>query len=173
MKRIPRHNQYRDLLSASIDGRLMAKDQPKLDRHLASCAECRNERISLQWATGLLKQSPALVTPRSFRLSAVPAPAARSLAWPMRAAMAGAALAAVVLAAVFSGDLAGLFNVSSAPANGSELRVQPGLPDQPLFPTAQRFPVHAVEYVLLGAVVALGVASIVMGLKVRAARRKL
>ena len=52
---------YQPLLSPSLDGALSPKEQDALDRHLASCAECRAARTRLQTTVALLRPIPSLI----------------------------------------------------------------------------------------------------------------
>lgn len=54
----PDHNTYREWLDLEADGRLEREEERAyLEEHLASCAECREEREELRAFEGLLRSS--------------------------------------------------------------------------------------------------------------------
>ncbi len=64
----------RERLSAYLDGELAPADAAALERHLAACAECRDELAGLREVRALLRALPAPRLPRSFALPATAAP---------------------------------------------------------------------------------------------------
>jgi anti-sigma factor RsiW len=62
MKR-PDHNTYREWLNLDVDGQLPRSQRDELDRHLAGCAECREEREELLALEALLQKSSIPVRP--------------------------------------------------------------------------------------------------------------
>lgn len=58
----------RERLSAYLDGELAAADAAALERHLAECAECRDEVTGLREVRALLRALPQPALPRSFAL---------------------------------------------------------------------------------------------------------
>ena len=62
MKR-PDHNTYREWLNLDVDGQLPRPQRDELDRHLAGCAECREERDDLMALDTLLQTSGVPVRP--------------------------------------------------------------------------------------------------------------
>ena len=70
---IGRHRHIKpERLSESLDGRLPAGAQARIDRAVASCAYCREDLESLQATRSLLREMPPLTLPRSFVLPAAP-----------------------------------------------------------------------------------------------------
>ncbi|HKS68809.1 MAG TPA: zf-HC2 domain-containing protein, partial [Ktedonobacterales bacterium] len=60
----------RERLSAYLDGELAPGDDAALERHLATCAECRDELAGLREVRALLRALPQPALPRSFALPA-------------------------------------------------------------------------------------------------------
>lgn len=58
----------RERLSAYLDGELAPDDVAALERHLATCAECRDELAGLREVRTLLRALPQPALPRSFVL---------------------------------------------------------------------------------------------------------
>ncbi|MBI3966924.1 MAG: zf-HC2 domain-containing protein [Chloroflexi bacterium] len=86
-------------LSEYLDGGLPAEERVAIDRHLATCADCRAELESLRATVVALRALPTLRAPRSFVLSAAVVPAPRPplrLTW-VPAASAGLAMVLAVL----------------------------------------------------------------------------
>lgn len=75
----------RERLSAYLDGELAPGDAAAIERHLASCAECRDELAGLREVRTLLRALPQPALPRSF---ALPSTAATPAAAPPRAPVA-------------------------------------------------------------------------------------
>lgn len=75
----------RERLSAYLDGELAPGDAAALERHLAECAECRDELAGLRNVRALLRALPQPELPRSF---ALPSTTATSAAAPPRAPVA-------------------------------------------------------------------------------------
>jgi anti-sigma factor RsiW len=69
-KMINEHEACRQDLSVYIDGRLTQRERARVERHLSSCASCREELSSLRMTLSLLRAVPALKPPRNFRLPA-------------------------------------------------------------------------------------------------------
>ena len=60
----PDHNTCREWLDLDADNRLEGEEErARLDEHLASCAECREERQELRAFAGLLRRSAVEVRP--------------------------------------------------------------------------------------------------------------
>ncbi len=62
-----RCKRARKFLPLHMDGRLAARHQQALDRHLATCAACRQEFAGLKRAVGLLRTLPDLRPPADFK----------------------------------------------------------------------------------------------------------
>ena len=76
------HRRVGELLSAYLDGRVTGDEQAAVDRHLATCADCRRDLDELRWTVGLLREMPAVPVPRSFAIPAAqPRPASGLWAW--------------------------------------------------------------------------------------------
>ncbi len=73
----------RECLSAYLDGELAPADAAALERHLAACAECRDELAALREVRALLRALPPPALPRSFALP--PNAAARAARTPAAA----------------------------------------------------------------------------------------
>ena len=76
----------RERLSAYLDGELAPADAAALERHLAECAECRDELAALREVRTLLRALPQPPLPRSFVLPPTTAPRAvrqPSPEWPV------------------------------------------------------------------------------------------
>ena len=108
------HQQYRELLSEHLDGRLDVDDRRRLEQHLATCDECVRELESLRATVGLLQRVPMIETPRSFQLQETPAERAPrpALLWSMQLSTA---MAAMLLVALVSADLTGVFGDGTTP----------------------------------------------------------
>ena len=123
-----RHGRFRDLLSPYIDGCLDAPAAARLERHLGTCAVCREDLRTLRGTVGLLHALPHAVPGRSFALESRPEVAAgppRYL-WGLRVATAAASVGLVLLVA---GDLLGAFARDVPQAadmrDGAEEQVRP------------------------------------------------
>ena len=77
----------RERLSAYLDGELAPGDAAALERHLATCAECRVELAGLREVRALLRALPQPALPRSFALppTAATTSARRAAAHPLPA----------------------------------------------------------------------------------------
>jgi len=108
----PDHNTYREWLTLDADGMLDGGERALLDDHLASCADCREERDENLALDALLQRS-ALPVRADFResvMSALP-----TAGWEARSPRAWRFTAAVI---VLLGALAAaLMSAGSAPAS--------------------------------------------------------
>jgi hypothetical protein len=108
-----RHRRLRVQLSAYIDGALDAAGVERLEAHLAACERCGAEIEELRATVAVLKGLPQAELPRSFVLSAEHAAAGRPprpaapLAFGMRIAAAGVAVALAAVLMVDLGDFGG------------------------------------------------------------------
>ena len=96
------------LIGMARSGDLDAPDAARLERHLGTCAICREALRALRATVGLLRSLPRAVPGRSFTLERRPEVAAdppRYL-WGLRAATVAASVGLVLLVA---GDLLGAF----------------------------------------------------------------
>jgi len=95
-------------LSAYMDGELDPSDAARVEKHLKTCSECRQELDSLCQLTSLLRQVPAKKPPRSFLVSETAATERRRLrgrTWVYGTMRAASVLATLLLVFVIGGDL--------------------------------------------------------------------
>ena len=110
---LDRHRRLRAQLSAYIDGALDAPAVDRVEAHLAGCERCRAEMEDLRATIAALKELPQAEVPRSFVLSPEQAAARRPpqpavpLAFGMRVATAGVAVALVAVVMADLGDFGG------------------------------------------------------------------
>jgi len=64
------HALCQEDLSAYLDGRLTSRENDRLERHLATCAQCRADLEALRHTVALLRIVPDARPPRSFLLPA-------------------------------------------------------------------------------------------------------
>lgn len=103
------HRFTAENLSAYIDRELTAAERSRVERHLATCAECRRDVESLQETVALLRRVPARPVPRSFTLPAsARAVQARQRRWntAFGALRTATVTIATMLVLVFAGDAA-------------------------------------------------------------------
>ncbi|NLG50328.1 MAG: hypothetical protein GX552_09495 [Chloroflexi bacterium] len=62
------HRFAAENLSAYLDGRLTVLEKDRLERHLTTCSDCRQELSTLRATVALLRQAPMRPVPRSFTL---------------------------------------------------------------------------------------------------------
>ena len=111
----------RERLSAYLDGELAPGDVAALERHLAECAECRDELAGLREVRALLRALPQPALPRTFALpptatkteshEAHAPPPARPLPARNRRTAAPAAVPRLARAAQWVGGLAASFGL--------------------------------------------------------------
>lgn len=110
-------------LSEHLDGCLPAAEAEKVESHLESCLQCREEFESLQYTVKLLNRVPEVSPRRVFTLDVAPepalAPVARGLRVPAWSYGAAASVAVMLFVAVLSADLTG------------SLEGEPRVPDVP------------------------------------------
>jgi hypothetical protein len=101
------HELVSEQLSAYMDRQLATPARAQVERHLATCAECREELRSMQWTRQLLQQAPVARVPRSFVIREADVARARpatrrgsvlALRW-------ASSMVALLLVLVFAGDL--------------------------------------------------------------------
>jgi hypothetical protein len=98
-------------LSPYMDGQLSERERARVQAHLKSCAECRDELRTLRWTQGLARQMPVMPVPRSFivreaDLETQRIARPRPLLVPALARLqTAAAIVAVLLVTVVAGDL--------------------------------------------------------------------
>lgn len=71
--------RQRDALSALLDGELEPERRQQLERHLATCEQCRAEHASLGLTRALVRALPQPALPRSFALPVETTPTVRSI----------------------------------------------------------------------------------------------
>ncbi|MDY6917804.1 MAG: zf-HC2 domain-containing protein [Chloroflexota bacterium] len=172
--------RVRELLSPYIDERLSPSETATVEGHIERCSACRDELQALRATTELLHRVPMVPSPRSFALAA-PAARRRPVAW--GALRVATAMAMLVLAVVFVGDM---LNVYQAPATRDATTEQKYTPAaEPAGgdaflgtengeATLQGFeagdyawPVRETEFAMVGVVVVLGGATVVVWLRSR------
>jgi len=111
----PDHSAYREWLNLDADGRLTREEQRRLEEHLVSCAECREEREGLLALDGLLRSSAITVRPdfRTAVMTSLPAAgwearAPRTWRFPAAVVVLLGSLAAALLVAGSASSPAGL-----------------------------------------------------------------
>ena len=119
------HQRVEEMLSAYLDGELSPKEQTRVEKHLARCADCAQNLHTLRQTVALLGQLSPVAVPRSFAIRPVQV-AQRPSLFQTRPAYAylraATALATVLFAMVLAGDafLTGLVP-SLAPARAPEV----------------------------------------------------
>ncbi len=119
-----------ELLSAYIDGELSSEERELVEAHLSECEECARDLRTLRRTVELLGELPTLRVPRSF---AIPVPAAKSITRLSRAyafLRVATALAVLLLAIVWAGDVLFIGRAPSAPPPTVvlELEAERGVP---------------------------------------------
>jgi len=101
------HQRVAEMLSAYLDGELSPKEQSRVEKHLAQCADCAQNLRTLRQTVALLGHLPPVAVPRSFAIR--PQVARRpSFFQPRRTYVylrAATALATVLFAVVLAGDV--------------------------------------------------------------------
>ena len=145
-----RHGKLRELLSSYIDDEVSDSERRRVERHLSTCEECRQELDSLRVTVTALRQLPEIQTARSFAISAEPQPVSDGLGWVLGVRLAASA-AAVVLVGLILADVTGLLVQTDLPewarqsdTAQSEAPAQPAAPAPAAFaPTAAPAPASA------------------------------
>ena len=122
------HQRVEEMLSAYLDGELSPKEQTRVEKHLARCADCAQNLHTLRQTVALLGQLPPVAVPRAFAIHPVEAAQRPSLFQTRQAYVylrAATALATILLAVVVAGDafLTGLAP-HLAPARAPEVIVR-------------------------------------------------
>jgi len=102
------HNQVAELLSAYIDGEVVADERARVEAHLAACAACAHDLATLRQTVALLGQLPQVAAPRPFTLRESDVSAvrpARTAWWRLPWAQGVVAAAAVLLCVVAVGSV--------------------------------------------------------------------
>ena len=172
--------RVRELLSPYIDEQLSPAEMATVEGHVERCSACRDELEALRATTDLLHRVPMVPSPRSFALAA-PAARRRPVAWGVL--RVATAMAMLVLAVVFVGDLLHVYQAPAArdtateqkytstpvPTNGGAIL---GSNDAEAAAWDQEageytWPVRGTEFALVGVVVVLGSATLVVWLRSR------
>ena len=129
-----RHGKLRELLSSYIDDEVSDSERRRVERHLPTCEECRQELESLRVTVTALRQLPEIQTARSFAITAEPQPMRDGLGWVLGVRLAASA-AAVVLVGLILVDVTGLLVQTDLPEwTRQSDRAQSGAPAQPAAP---------------------------------------
>ncbi len=101
------HQRIAGMLSAYLDGELSPKEQSRVEKHLAQCADCAQNLHTLRQTVALLGQLSPVAVPRSFAIR--PQVARRPGFFQTRRTYvylrAATALATVLFAVVLAGDV--------------------------------------------------------------------
>ena len=134
-----RHGKLRELLSSYIDDEVSDSERRRVERHLPTCEECRQELESLRVTVTTLRQLPEIQTARSFAISAPPEPVSGGFGWVLGIRLAASA-AAVVLVGLILADVTGLLVQTDLPEwTRQSDRAQSGAPAQPAAPAPAAF----------------------------------
>ncbi|MFQ5813971.1 MAG: zf-HC2 domain-containing protein, partial [Anaerolineae bacterium] len=122
------HQRVEEMLSAYLDGELSPKEQARVEKHLAQCADCAQNLRTLRQTVALLGELSPVAVPRSFVIRPAPAVQRPSLFQTRRTYVylrAATALATILFAVVLAGDafLTGLAPYL-APARAPEVIVR-------------------------------------------------
>jgi anti-sigma factor RsiW len=142
-------DKMREMLSPYIDGELAPDGLLIVESHIKSCKACREEYDSLRKTVGLLRHMPDVESKRSFTIGETER---RTMNGKLKALYTATALVAVLLALVFIGDVRHYFDASLLPAS---------LWHRPAEVVQYYWPVREVEFVLLGALIALAASTFV------------
>ncbi len=134
-----RHGKLRELLSSYIDDEVSDSERRRVERHLPTCEECRQELESLRVTVTALRQLPEIQTARSFAITAEPQPMRDGLGWVLGVRLAASA-AAVVLVGLILADVTGLLVQTDLPEwTRQSDRAQSEAPAQPAAPAPAAF----------------------------------
>ena len=99
-----------EAFSEYLDGRLSPHRKQRMERHLDTCQQCRQELASLEYTVQLLHRVPAASVPRSFTLRVAPVREREARTTRLPSLAFGTATASVVLllAVLVSADLGGV-----------------------------------------------------------------
>jgi anti-sigma factor RsiW len=101
------HQRIEEQLSAYLDGELSAQERQAVQRHLATCADCRWNLETLKRTVQWTRELPSVPIPRVFT---IPVPAqpvrARQRSWSVPLLQGATALVALLLVFAFVGDFA-------------------------------------------------------------------
>ncbi len=114
------HERVTALLSAYMDGQVKAREWEQVEKHLQTCAACRENLTTLRATVQAVRALPTVHLPRSFvlprALGRQPRPA-----WTFPIFRAATAVAAALLLVVMAGDLSGL-GAQMLPAHQTEIK---------------------------------------------------
>jgi hypothetical protein len=101
------HRRITDMLSVYIDGELPSRDQARVEKHLAECADCTWELETLRQTVDLMGQLLKVPVPRAFTIHEAQLPKRVGLfqaRWAYTYLKGATALAAALLILVLAGD---------------------------------------------------------------------
>lgn len=98
------HKRVKGLLSAYIDGELSIEEATLVEQHLRDCSACTQDLETLRQTVNLVREIPAVSTPRSFTISHLVVPE-RPWRWGYVYLRGATALAALLLIVILAGDL--------------------------------------------------------------------
>jgi len=105
--RTTEHQRLEEQLSAYLDGELSGQERQAVQRHLATCEECRWDLETLKLTVQWTRELPSAPIPRVFTIPAPTQPArARRQSWSVPLLQRATALVALLLVFVFVGDFA-------------------------------------------------------------------
>jgi hypothetical protein len=102
------HQRVEEMLSAYLDGELSPKEQARVEKHLAQCADCAQNLRTLRQTVALLRELPPVAVPRAFTIRPVQVAKRPSFFQTRRAyayLRAATALATILFAVVLAGDV--------------------------------------------------------------------
>jgi hypothetical protein len=101
------HKRVEEMLSPYLDGELSPKEQARVEKHLARCADCAQNLHTLRQTVALLGQLPPVAVPRSFAVRPVQVAQRPSFFQTRRAYVylrTATAVATILFAVVLAGD---------------------------------------------------------------------
>jgi hypothetical protein len=115
------HERVTALLSPYLDGHTSVAERARVERHLASCAECARDLATLNATVGAIRELPRVRAPRSFALPRSMARQPQPTPRLVPALRAATALATLLFAVLIGGDvfLANSLQRTAAPAPAS------------------------------------------------------
>ena len=101
------HKRVEEMLSAYLDAELSPKEQARVEKHLARCADCAHNLQTMRQTVALLGQLPPVAVPRSFAVRPIQVAQRPSFFQTRRAYVylrAATAVATILFAVVLAGD---------------------------------------------------------------------